>query len=626
MARYDDYDDFEQFEGMPFGYGKFKLKDGTEYVLDDPERARGFLDFKNGSTFARDVANESLNIAERGSADRQGRELDTKQKFENAVAELAGATEPHREFRGIDTGPDPRRRAVAGPGGGEDLDARQKELAGEMDGREPEPEPDDARAPSPEEVQNSEAARRYQSAAALVPSRTGGTDPRALGPGVAVDKSFSRKGGLSPEEYNRQAGDRRGAYDATNQVIARQYQENEAAAALRAERLRGEAFAMKQKNDKQELELQRRGQKYQEDRAWLEKDVDAWYDKKADPDGGLRERRGVLGNLASAVAQFMGAYASVVSGSPNFANQILNRKMDAAVNAQLEDFRRGRVKRDGQLARMAERGMSLDQMKSALRVQQELALRKEIEAAALDEGTRDAKQAAERLLMDRQEQFVTKENEFRTQALGEETVSGDYVRPTAGRELSPLEKLLETNKLLAAQNEGAYQAAGGAPAERAEERAMQREDRQYKRETERNQLSEAQAKAESAHQAVTNLGSKAGLVRGKDGKWTVGAGAVPPALTQKAAEFATGGLYQGDIGAAFDAAVEAFGRQQSGGVIGKEERPEFEVQMGRDTASRQQLADRLNATELNIEAKRKKDLDDIRAGRTNTMPAWKSGR
>lgn len=625
MARYTDY---RQYEDKPFGYGEFELDDGSTYVLDDPERARSVLSMLGDNSFAKDVDNESTNIAERGSADRQGEELTNKQKLQNAAAKLAGVSDPNapnKAFRGIDTGPDPMRRAVAGVGGGDDLGERQRELSAELDEpEEAEPEPVQAEPElSPEQL---DRARFNERAAAITPTRTRGADPRALGPGVAVDKNFSRRGGLAPEEYNRQAQDRAGAYGATNELVARQYQERETAAAIQAERLRAEALGMKQKNDAQALDLQKRGQKYQDDRAWLEKDVDSWYDKKASPDGGLREKRGALGNIASAVAQFMGAYAAVVSGTPNFANQILNRKMDAAVEAQLEDFRRGRAKRDGQMQRMADRGMSLDQMRGALKLQQELALRKEVEAASLEEGTREAKQAAERLLMDRQESFVNKENEYRTAALGEQTVTGEYVRPSAGRELSPLELLLERNKAKDALLKGEHLDRGGDYAVAEQERADKREDRQYQRQTEQSKLSEQQAKAESAHQAVTNLGGKAGLVRDKSGKWVVGGGAVPPALLQKAGEAATGGLYQGDIGPAFDAAVEAFGRQQSGGVIGKDERPAFETQLGKQTASRQQLADRLNAAELNIEAKRKKDLDDIRAGRTNAAPStWQSG-
>lgn len=471
MARYKD---FLQDEDKPFGVGTFVLEDGTEHYLDDPERARGVLDEITGpSSFAGDVGTEATNIAERGSVDRHGEELSKRQLLENAAAKLAGTSEPNEPFRGIDTGPDPMRRAVAGPGGGdedgESLMSRaddQTHLA-PTESRQPEP-------PSREQMENTVAAQNLAHAYSLVPRAKGGTDPRTLGPGVAVDKSYNREGGLSPDEYNRQAQDRQSAYDATNQTVARHYQENQAAAAAQAEQLRAQALELKQKNDAQEHDLVRKQAQYQDDRAWLEKDVDDYYDKKPDPDGGLRKERGVAGNIGSAIAQFMGAYAAIVSGTPNFANQILNRKIDEHVNAQVEEFRRGRMKRDGQMQRMAERGMSLEQMKSALKLQQELAVQKEVKAAALSEGSREAKQAAESLLMDRQERFTTEENKFRTEALGKQTVSGEFVRPTGPKALSPLERMQEANKILEARVQGDYLARGGAPAERAEERDIKR--------------------------------------------------------------------------------------------------------------------------------------------------------
>lgn len=630
MARYTDY---RQYDDKPFGYGEFELDDGSVYVLDDPERARSVLGLLGQSSTASDVANESQNIAERGSADRQGEKLTNRQQLENAAAKLAGVSEPNepnRAFRGIDTGPSPMRRAVAGPGGGEDdLDARQRELSAELDAPEEETEPDPAPArvePSPEEVQDAEVARRYQSAAALVPSRRGGTDPRALGPGVAVDKNFSRKGGLAPEEYNRQAGDRAQVHTAGDQLIARQYQENQDRAAIQAEQLRSQAIGMKQQNDAKELELQKRGQKYQEDRTWLEQDVDKWYDKKASPDGGLREKRGALGNIASAVAQFMGAYAAVVSGTPNFANQILNRKMDAHVEAQLEDFRRGRAKRDGQMQRMADRGMSIDQMRAALKVQQELALRKEVEAASLEEGTRESKQAAERLLMDRQESFVNKENEYRTAALGEQTVSGEYVRPTAGKELSPLERLLETNKLLEAQNEGVRQARGGAPAERAEDMAFKREERQHQRDTERNKVTEDQAKAEAAWNTIEAYGDAAGIKKDPKTGERVADQSVFSRDTliapgqREAVNDLTG---QGKpIEAARRSAVEGLGRLQSGGVISPAEEENFKRLLGDASATRAQLATNLNALRTLIQSRRSQTNQQQS---TAAPSSWQSG-
>jgi hypothetical protein len=476
MARIRDY---LQDDDKPFGVGTFTLDDGTEYYLDDPERARTFLE---------EVERESTNIAERGSVDRTGEELEGRQKYENAVAKLAGVPEPNEPFRGVETGPSERRRAVAGPGGGEELmsvEPEREELVSRAptERHETEGPPAPPAAPlTPAQLDEAEAARRYAQAAALTPGRTRGTDPRTLGPGIRQDQSYSRKGGMSPELYEQQAQDRASAFDATNQTVAQHYREDQAAADSQVELLRAQAIEQKKANDAQALALQRKEQKYSDDRQWLEKDVDTFYDK-AKPDANrLFKERGVFGNIVQAIAQFMGAYASVISGSPNFANQILDRKIQRDVDDQMEDFRRGKMKRDGQLARMTERGMGIDQMKSALRLQQELVVQKEVKAAALREGTREAKQAAEALLMERQERFIAEENKFRTEALGEETVSGQMVRPTGGRALTPLERQQEINKLLGAQVEGEFLARGGAPAERAAERDMKREESGVKRE------------------------------------------------------------------------------------------------------------------------------------------------
>jgi hypothetical protein len=136
-------------------------------------------------------------------------------------------------------------------------------------------------------------------------------------------------------------------------------------------------------------------------------------------------------------------------------------------------------------------------------------------------------------------------------------------------------------------------------------------------------LSEPQAKAESAHQAVTNFATKAGLIRDpKTGKWIVGEGLVPPGFIESINPFD-----DNEISAALDAAVEGYGRQQSGGVIGKDERESFYEQLGRDTGNRAQLAARINAVEMNIESKRKQDIGAVRDGTVNMPPAsWKGRR
>lgn len=589
MARIRDY---LQDEDKPFGVGTFRLDDGSEYYLDDPERARSFLE---------DVERESTNTAERGSVDRQGEELGGRQKYENAVAKLAGAPEPNEPFRGIDPGPSERRRAVAGPGGGEPLESRAEPEPNMSESNmsvDPGPEPERAPLRSAE-IADAEAARRYAQAATLAPARTKATDPRALGPGVRVDQNFSRKGGLPVDVYNQQAADRASAYTATNETVARQYHEDEAAAASQVEQLRAQAIEQKKTNDAQALALQRKEQKYTDDRQWLEKDVDTFYDK-AKPDANrLFKERGVFGNIVQAIAQFMGAYASVISGSPNFANQILDRKIQRDVDDQVEEFRRGKMKRDGQLARMADRGMGIEQMKSALRLQQELVVQKEVKAAALREGTREAKQAAEALLMERQEKFVAEENKFRTEALGEETVSGQMVRPTGGRVLTPLERQQEINKLLGAQVEGEFLARGGAPAERANERetnlAMKREEAGVKREqtseqrraeygNKRGTLAPAANEAQEAMATIERIQKKHGGALPGVGLFDVGRNAGSRAYI--------GGDYMKDAGelrtavqVLRDAAVRANAGTQTEGDVQRES----DALMGEDLTEEQLL-------------------------------------
>lgn len=129
---------------------------------------------------------------------------------------------------------------------------------------------------------------------------------------------------------------------------------------------------------------------------------------------------------------------------------------------------------------------------------------------------------------------------------------------------------------------------------------------------------EAQGKAAGVQAALDRFGSSAGLKRGPDGKWRVGPGAFPPALLEKINPFS-----DDSIKSDFEAAVEAYGRMQSGGVIGAEERPAFREQLGESTTTRAQLAARLNAAETAI-APRLKSTDAQKHRNENTVPeGWK---
>lgn len=610
MARYKDY---IQDDDKPFGTGTFLLDDGSEYYLDDPERARLVLEELYGAQDpgAR-IMSESTNIAERGSVDRQGEELGKRQQLENAVAKLAGVPEPNQPFRGIDTGPDPMRRAVAGPGAPGGIgDDRARELGAELDSASGAP-PDPATVaqasagaqppPTEQELERMQEGERYRRAAVDV-ARSVQSGPAA---GTRIDQSYSRKGGMPEGEYARQFEARAGAFDATNEAIGRHYRENAAARDLQAQQLEAQALAQRQANDKAALELQRKEQKYLDDRAWLEKEVDDFYDKK--PDGGRWFKDGgVLRGLGVAIAQFMGAYAGIISGSPNFANAIIDKKIERDIDDQIQAFRQGKMKRDGQLARMAERGMSVEQMKSGLRLQQEKVVQKELQAAALREGTREAKQAAEAMLLGRQEKFVAEENRFRTEALGEETVSGTIARGGGGA-LSPLEFDKRVAELLTVRNEIRRQAAGGAPAERAEEMAYRREKDAQERQAATSKTTEDQAKAEAAWATIEAYGDAAGVkkdprtgARVADQSLLSRDTLIAPGQREALADFTGQGK---PIEAARRAAIEGIGRLQSGGVISDVEAENFTRLLGDASATRAQIATNLNALRVLVQSRR----------------------
>lgn len=471
MARIIDY---VQDERRPFGIGTFKLDDGSDYYLDDPERASAWLDQFNS---------ESTNIAERGSPDRQGGELTGKQKLENAAAKLAGATEPNKPFEGIER-PDVMRRAVSGPGGGEEpnqsveTESRDPASYGDNQSRM---RPEDlqstdpgaaARPPSPAEQERAALEGRLSRAQSAVQPYTRGVDPAAMAArGVPVAKTMTREGGLPEDEYERQAGDRARAYLDEQDVAARHARENDHAAALHIAGLEKQRLDLEQSNRTRAAEVARVEAKYLEDRAWLDKETESFFDKsKPDPDR-LYKSRGAFGNIASAIAQFMGAYASIVSGAPNFAKQILDKKIDNDIDAQMEEYRRGKAKLDSQVMRMAERGMSLKEMRAALKLQQERAVDILAKEAAAREGTREAKQAYEALAMSRQSRFVEAENAYRTEALGKTTVQSDIVQPQGRRALTPTEMLEAQGRYIKAENELGYQLEGGEHAEKAADRA-----------------------------------------------------------------------------------------------------------------------------------------------------------
>jgi len=127
-----------------------------------------------------------------------------------------------------------------------------------------------------------------------------------------------------------------------------------------------------------------------------------------------------------------------------------------------------------------------------------------------------------------------------------------------------------------------------------------------------------QAKTQAVFDAANKAYTSAGLVRGPDGRWRVGPGAFPPAALEKLNPFS-----DNEIQANMQAIVEAYSRLQSGGVIGEDERPAFEDQIGMNTLTRGQLAARANAAENMLRA-RLKSTDAAAQREATTAPeGWK---
>jgi len=127
-----------------------------------------------------------------------------------------------------------------------------------------------------------------------------------------------------------------------------------------------------------------------------------------------------------------------------------------------------------------------------------------------------------------------------------------------------------------------------------------------------------QGKTQAVFDMADSFYKKAGLIRDKDGKWRVGGGAFPPAMLEKLNPFS-------DDAIATEAKqlAETYGRHQSGGVIGKDEAPAFEDQIGMNTTTRAQLAAHANALETSLRAGLKRS-DAATHTASSTIPAsWR---
>lgn len=295
------------------------------------------------------------------------------------------------------------------------------------------------------------------------------------------------------------------------------------------------------------------------------------------------------------LAAIEGAFRGM-SGQPGKSGvlDILERRVDQDIMAQKEQIQSGRIRRGNMITYFQQQGMNEEAAEKAAKAmayaQGEKMVQAEIARQGAGMARPEAKALAEQLKAAREQA-----NDELVLTLGTPRSSTTTVRaPAGGGDGDAIMKAVQRDKILEEQGytreqraamlarEGLAAPGGQTAAERAG--------------TGKTDLSEAQGKAQAAVESIDSFAQAAGLVRDPTtGKWKAGDGLVPPALLEKVNPFSDNA-----IKSRFEAAVEAYGRLQSGGVIGDDEREAFREQLGAGTSTRAQLAARLNAADTTL--------------------------
>ena len=341
----------------------------------------------------------------------------------------------------------------------------------------------------------------------------------------------------------------------------------------------------------------------------------------------------VLGGIAIVMSELgRGAMALAgVDGGPNLALNIIMKRIDGDIDAQKENIHNTERAKDNRVAFWTKKLGNAEDGISAARAEAHQAAGMLLQGKAMASDVADIKAQGTEMAAQLFGQAQQEIQNITDREANRLSIRYAVPPPPKGAKEKTLADSLEAAKKARQELELANHspeevkqilAANGIPYIQGDtvDQTAHTADQKRQDAIEANKVSEPQGKAEAAHQTVTDFAQKAGLVRNPTThKWEVGEGMVPPGFVESVNPFS-----DDSINTALEAAVEGYGRQQSGGVIGKDERETFYDQLGRNTGNRRQLAAKLNAVELNIEAKRKQDLADIRNGTTNAPPAaWK---
>lgn len=191
---------------------------------------------------------------------------------------------------------------------------------------------------------------------------------------------------------------------------------------------------------------------YRTDRARLQQDLEE-YEKKAhvNPDRFFQDR-GVFATIGLAIAQGMGAYASTMTGAPNFAFEMTQKAIDRDVAAQRDEIEAGRVSRRNSVAQMMDNyGFDMGQAEAATR----LAMTKSAEVQAqmfANESKLPHYQAeAAKFLALTNQENIKNEQALQNASVGKHTrsVNNAFVQPKAATGGGYVEKPLTPEEQLA---------------------------------------------------------------------------------------------------------------------------------------------------------------------------------
>lgn len=206
---------------------------------------------------------------------------------------------------------------------------------------------------------------------------------------------------------------------------------------------------------------------YRVDRSRLQQELDQ-YDKTAhvNPDK-FFEDRGLFATLGLAIAQGMGAYASTMTGAPNFAYQMVQSGIDRDIAAQRDQIESGRVSRRNKMAQMMDNyGYDLNQAEAATRIAMNKSVGNQAEMFANESKLPHYQVEAQKLTALTNQQILENEQKFQAASIGKQTrtendqfmqpkaaTGGGYVeKPLSPEGYAARSKLLPSEKVTPGQD------------------------------------------------------------------------------------------------------------------------------------------------------------------------------